>query len=573
MPTTRSRPRKTAPDPPELSNYDLHAALSAWGVSVTVRAVADWSVADRAEVRAWVLAIRKPGNVRLPEALRGLIPQGWKRPPVASGEPERSAAPLASGAPPRLMVPPASLRPSATNARREFDAEQLALLGESIKRVGQLSPIVVLPAGADGLHEIVAGERRWRAAKLARLASVWIDVRDITAEEALEDQVEENLLRVDLNPIEEARAFESLIAGANLTQAALAKRYKIEQGTVSNKLRLLKLPEAWQQLIIAREINPTTEARQLLQWVGRPAVLEWALEFCARNKSRDVGWAIRKAVEELSRPLGGWTKITSDRYAEVALSKTDRAREDLDLVNWDGEKRAFNLTLWAELQAAGEARRAKGRGSRDEGPGTDGKESAADHKRKKEQAQAAWSKKLYRYRAAWLQAAVAAALRGKSSVAKEQALWRLAILLACGESCDRGEADAALKLGSKGLRTSTWVDWSRIPTRGVDGFAACAAMWIEMANLESYHGPLCAEQLEGLAVDLGIDFARDWRVDRAFLELHSREQLAGLAAEWKLAVIGTVGDKKRDCVDNLLASAVAAAVKCPKELAKIKPCI
>ena len=138
-------------------------------------------------------------------------------------------------------LPVAFLQPGKYQPRHTFDDEPLEALAASIKEVGVLSPILVRPIGADR-YEIVAGERRWRAAQLAKLHDVPVLVRELKDEQALEIAIIENVQREGLNAIEEARAYQDLIDKFGRTQEEVAKEVGKSRPHVANTIRLLKLP-------------------------------------------------------------------------------------------------------------------------------------------------------------------------------------------------------------------------------------------------------------------------------------------------------------------------------------------
>jgi ParB family chromosome partitioning protein len=138
--------------------------------------------------------------------------------------------------------------PNRSQPRKHFDESKLQELAESIKEKGVLEPLIV--RRVNGGYELIVGERRWRAAQKAGLKEVPILVRDVEGREALELSLIENLQREDLNPIEEAEAFRRLIEEFNISQEALATRIGKDRTTITNTLRLLKLPsEARNQLL------------------------------------------------------------------------------------------------------------------------------------------------------------------------------------------------------------------------------------------------------------------------------------------------------------------------------------
>lgn len=145
-------------------------------------------------------------------------------------------------------LPVDSIFPNAKQPRRHFDEKSLHELRDSIAEHGVLEPLIVRPIGTR--YEIVVGERRWRASRLAGLNTVPAIVRELDEREATEIALVENLQREDLNPIEEAAAYKRLLEEFHLTQQQVAERVGKERSTVANRLRLLELCEAAQQYVI-----------------------------------------------------------------------------------------------------------------------------------------------------------------------------------------------------------------------------------------------------------------------------------------------------------------------------------
>ena len=144
-------------------------------------------------------------------------------------------------------LPVAFLRPGKYQPRKQFDEQPLADLAASVKEKGVLSPILVRPIGPDA-YEIVAGERRWRAAQIAKLHDVPVVVREMADGEALELAIIENVQRADLNVLEEAGAYQELIETFGRTQEDVARDVGKSRSHVANTVRLLRLPEkvkAW----------------------------------------------------------------------------------------------------------------------------------------------------------------------------------------------------------------------------------------------------------------------------------------------------------------------------------------
>lgn len=140
------------------------------------------------------------------------------------------------------------IEPNKNQPRKEFNEDALQELADSIKQFGVIEPLVVVKR--KGYYELIAGERRWRAARLAGLKEVPVVIKDYDDQQIVEIALIENIQREDLNPIEEAHAYERLIQEFNLTQDEVAERVSKNRTTVTNALRLLKLTEKVQQMLI-----------------------------------------------------------------------------------------------------------------------------------------------------------------------------------------------------------------------------------------------------------------------------------------------------------------------------------
>jgi ParB family chromosome partitioning protein len=146
-------------------------------------------------------------------------------------------------------IPIDDLRPNSFQPRIRFDDRHLAELAASIRLAGLMQPVVVRPL-ADGKYELIAGERRWRACRLAGLKTVPAIVREADNRRSAELALIENVQRTDLNPIERAAAFRSLMSKFSMTQAEVADRVGLDRSSVANLLRLLDLPEDIRNMIV-----------------------------------------------------------------------------------------------------------------------------------------------------------------------------------------------------------------------------------------------------------------------------------------------------------------------------------
>lgn len=222
------------------------------------------------------------------------------------------------------------LDPNPDQPRRDFDEEALAQLAQSIRDQGVLQPILVTP-GENGRYRIVAGERRWRAARLAELDTVPCVVRELSAAQQMEIALIENLQREDLNPIEAAQAIRALMNECGYTQEAVATRLSKSRPAVANLLRLLTLPEDIAELVRTGKLS-AGHARVLAGLESEEAQRELAL------LTLEKGWNVRQleaAAAELKR----------DRPVKVKPPKAQLSLELRELENRVRETLGIRATL------------------------------------------------------------------------------------------------------------------------------------------------------------------------------------------------------------------------------------
>lgn len=184
------------------------------------------------------------------------------------------------------------IEPNKDQPRKHFDEDALIELSESIKQHGIISPIIVKKR--DGYYEIVAGERRWRAAKIAGLKEVPVIIRDFTEQEILEIAIIENVQREDLNPMEEALGYQQLLEQFNLKQDEVAEKVSKSRTAIANSLRLLKLDKRVQQMV-RDELIQAGHARALLGIQDLDKQYEFAQEvFDKKMNVRDVEKEVKK---------------------------------------------------------------------------------------------------------------------------------------------------------------------------------------------------------------------------------------------------------------------------------------
>lgn len=195
-----------------------------------------------------------------------------------------------------LMVKLSKVEPNREQPRKNFDEDSLQELAESLKQFGMLQPILVQNRG--DYYEIIAGERRWRAAKIAGLKEVPVIVRELTDQEIVEISLIENIQREDLNPIEEAQAYKRLLTEFHLKQDEVAERVSKSRTAVTNSLRLLKLCDEVQKMVVDDMIS-TGHARALI------SIEDPEEQYLIAQKIFDEKLSVReveKLVKDLHKP-------------------------------------------------------------------------------------------------------------------------------------------------------------------------------------------------------------------------------------------------------------------------------
>jgi ParB family chromosome partitioning protein len=238
-----------------------------------------------------------------------------------------------------------SIVPNPHQPRKDFDNNELQELAASLGRTGVLQPVVVRRVGAD--YQLIVGERRWRAAKLAGLTSIPAIVRDATDAQTLELALVENLLREDLNPMEEAEAFQRLLAEFGWTQEELAQRVGRDRSSVANSIRLLKLPALIQSDLRAGRLT-MGHARALLalplpgdQLKLREEILahSWSVRVTEQDVQHRQRKPIRRQVRRSAELAAVEDALRSALATRVRLVGTERSgrieityasREELD---------------------------------------------------------------------------------------------------------------------------------------------------------------------------------------------------------------------------------------------------
>jgi ParB family chromosome partitioning protein len=221
-----------------------------------------------------------------------------------------------------LDVPVNAISPNPKQPRTNFDDEALAGLAASIREVGILQPLVVRRTD-DARFELIAGERRLRAAKAAGLAVVPVVLRDSEDEDLLRDALIENIHREDLNPIEQAEAFKALLGELGLKQEELADRVGVSRSHIANTIRLLGLPLDVQQLLTDDKIT-AGHARSLLSLGDKDAMSSLALRIAAEDLSvRQTEEAVRRFVEAPAPKEERPKRVQADGSGDATLAEVE----------------------------------------------------------------------------------------------------------------------------------------------------------------------------------------------------------------------------------------------------------
>ncbi|HTR75670.1 MAG TPA: ParB/RepB/Spo0J family partition protein [Solirubrobacterales bacterium] len=221
-----------------------------------------------------------------------------------------------------LELPVSLIKPNPSQPRTHFDPEALAALAASIEVSGVVQPLLVRPL-ADGSYELVAGERRWRAAQQAGIEKVPVVARDQAEPERLQAALIENMVREDLNPVEEAKACAALVEDLGLTKEELARRVGRSRPAVSNLIRLLELPDETLDLLQSGELSEG-HGRALLAANGNDVRRRLGREAAAG------GWSVRETenrVRLASQPKARPRKAAADPDQRAAFDDATDALE------------------------------------------------------------------------------------------------------------------------------------------------------------------------------------------------------------------------------------------------------
>ncbi len=247
------------------------------------------------------------------------------------------------------------IEPNKNQPRKDFDEEALSSLADSIAEHGLIQPIVVRPT-VSGRYQIVAGERRWRAARMAGLSTVPVIIREMDDKEYFETALIENLQREDLNPIEEAKGYKTLIENYSLTQEQVAKSVGKARVTVTNALRLLNLNEKEQSALLDGKIT-AGHARALLSVTDNDALR-------AQMLSAAISGASVRELEKIAHTPSRAQKKQSEKndtfYDEVAIALKKSLHRKVNIKPKNGGKGTITLEFYSKDELAEFARKLGG---------------------------------------------------------------------------------------------------------------------------------------------------------------------------------------------------------------------
>jgi ParB family chromosome partitioning protein len=225
------------------------------------------------------------------------------------------------GEPALRHVPTELVLPNPDQPRRRFDPESISALAESLRSAGVIQPLIVRPL-TDGRYEIIAGERRWRAATEAGLETVPVIMRDEAEAERLQIALIENVAREQLNPVDEARACATLVEDLGLTKEELGKRLGRSRASLSNLIRILDLPD---EALVLLESGELAEGHGRAILIAKSADARRAL---ARDAARN-GWSVRETERRANASGSARPKLKAVPDAEV-VEALERAEEALE---------------------------------------------------------------------------------------------------------------------------------------------------------------------------------------------------------------------------------------------------
>ncbi len=558
------------------------------------------------------------------KAKRKTPPRGRspKRRPAAADRPEGPGVTLVmEGA--EQMLDPCGIEPNPWQPRTYFDGEDSKALVAEMKAGRQLQAILVRRAkGGAFAYQLLCGERRCRAARLAGV-EVRAQICECSDRDARRIALEENTHRQDLSVIEVARSYQMMLDNGDASgPTELAELLGVAQATVSNRLRLLELPELWQRRVISREITER-HARAVLPYVTYPALME-ALNEAVDGEIADAGemptvgiWesdVIPQVVRSHTRPMTGEVFDSARGRRVLIFEPMGDSPDELDIVEVNGEPRAINVELWDRLQeeflsAEDETNKADDEADAAESetdPAEDETpcEEDADPDANAEEAEEVvepekpsgkdFPSRLWAWKVMALRKAIAGYLLGRSVSLPELARLSALALARWWDFSNNAMLEEALRFaGEKRIKNalSTALAISDYDSYRVLSHLLSQCFWSEDS------GPALnasAEDVVAVTGYLDIDVESEWingtiASQQGYWDLHTKEQLLAIAKEVKLVDYLPVDDdgnpwtlvdlskKSRGTIIEMCMKAMPAregdvtGIPMPKEITKAKP--
>jgi len=306
------------------------------------------------------MAVKKGG---LGKGLDSLIPKNPVEKKVESAENNSAAPENSSEYKDAVMMDIQKVEPNREQPRKKFDEDALLELSESIKQFGVLQPLLV--QDKKDYYEIIAGERRWRAAMMAKVKEIPVIIKDLTDQEIVEISLIENIQREDLNPIEEAIAYKRLLEEFDLKQDEVAERVSKSRTAVTNSMRLLKLGDKVQQMLID-DLLSTGHARALLAIEDQEKQYSLAQKiFDEKLSVRETEKLVKKVLNQKEQPAKEETpidpkleiiyqdleeKMKTILGTKVVINKKDAQKGKIEIEYYSSEELDRLVDLFQSIQ-------------------------------------------------------------------------------------------------------------------------------------------------------------------------------------------------------------------------------